>query len=147
MDTGLQIAIISAGSALLGTLGGSIATFLGTKRISREQWRLSQIDKEITAREKLYGEFIGQVSLLAISAIDKKITKVSDFAPLHTLLAQIGVVATAPVVAAARQAARYAVDSHTAEGVKDKEPLGHTFSQAARKELDALRVKGLRKVD
>jgi hypothetical protein len=149
VEAGLQIAVVSAGAAILGTLGGALTTFLGTKRIGREQWRLSQIDKEITEREKLYSEFMGEVSLLSMSAIDKKTDTVADFARLYALLSGIKIVATKPVIDAAARVARQAVDAHSVEGLKldGGQPLGQPFSEACRVELDALRVKAFRKVD
>jgi hypothetical protein len=131
----------------MGTLGGAVATFLGTKRISREQWWLSQIDKEITEREKLYSQFMGEISLLAIRAIDKKTDTVADFAPMHALLSRIRIVATEPVMDAAKRATAHVLEAHSAKGARDDEPLGQTFSAACRVELDALRVKAFRKVD
>jgi hypothetical protein len=73
---------------------------------------------------------MGEAALLSISSIDEKTDRVADFASLHTLLPQVRIVATTPVIEAATKLARHAVDSHSKEGADDlSEPVGQTFAR------------------
>jgi hypothetical protein len=139
----LEIAIITAAAAVAGSLAGAFASFLGSKALHREQWRVQQIEKQIAAREQLYSDFIAEATRLGFAALDTKADKAAEFVLIYSLLSRIKLLATQPVITAADQMAKFAVLAHGSDEAKPKPPekgLAAPFSTVCRKELDDLRA-------
>ncbi len=142
-----HVAIISASSALLGSVIGGVISFLTTRDASAQQWRQSLVIREIERKEALYSEFIAECAKLLLSALDKKMSSGSAFSNLYTLLGKIRMMSSDEVRAAAEDLAQHATDAHRADYMKT-ETTGdnvfqsrNRFTEIARKELDEIKKR------
>jgi hypothetical protein len=98
-------AVLSALSAILGSLVGASATIATAWLTQRTQGRRSSVETEIRKREALYGEFIAEGSKLLIESIDHKLDDPERLYSLYAVLNRIRLVASDEVLAAADRTA------------------------------------------
>ena len=99
MDT----AIISALSAVLGSLVGGSATIATAWVTQKTQSRRELVGAEIRKRELLYTEFIAECSRLAIDAFGHTLERPETVLPSYALLNRIRLTSSDAVLAAAEQ--------------------------------------------
>jgi hypothetical protein len=150
MDTGL----VSALSAVLGSVVGGSASVVTAWVTQRTTARHQSIGAEIKKRESLYAEFISECSKLAIDALDHTLDTPDKILNIYALENRIRLCASEPVVAAAAQAIQWIGEQYMKENLapgelkklvltafKDPEnrndPL-KPFSEACRRELATL---------
>ena len=145
MDT----AIISALSAVLGSLVGGSATIATAWVTQKTQSRRELVGAEIRKRELLYTEFIAECSRLAIDAFGHTLERPETVLPSYALLNRIRLTSSDAVLAAAEQtikniAEQYFAPNMSVEEMRDlvrsdrEDPL-RVFSETCREELKALR--------
>jgi len=100
MDTG----VLSAVSALVGSVVGLSASVATSWIAQRTQARRLAIDAEIKKREALYAEFITECSKLAIDALDHSLDHPDKILTIYAIENRIRLCASESVVAAADQA-------------------------------------------
>jgi hypothetical protein len=96
-------ALLSALSAILGSLVGGSAS-VGTAWVTQKaQTTRELMTTEIRKRESLYGEFIAECSKLLIDALDKTLDTPSKLLDLYAIENRIRLTSTDEVLAAAEQ--------------------------------------------
>jgi hypothetical protein len=147
-------AVVSAASALVGSVVGLSASVATGWVTQRTMMRRQAIEKQIVKREALYGEFISECSKLAVDSLDHSLDTPDKILSVYALENRIRLCASAPVVAAAAQAIQWIGEQYMKENLapgelrnlvlttfKDSEsrndPL-KPFSEACRRELAAL---------
>lgn len=151
MDSG----VLSAVSALIGSILGLSASVATSWVAERTQGRRYVIDAEIKKRETLYADFITECSKLVIDALDHSIDHPDKIITIYALENRIRLCASESVVAAAEQAVQRIGDQYTKENLAPDElmHLMHTafqeperrndplrpFSEACRRELESMR--------
>ena len=144
MDT----AIISALSAVLGSLVGGSATIATAWVTQKTQSRRELVGAEIRKRELLYTEFIAECSRLAIDAFGHTLERPETVLPAYALLNRIRLTSSGAVLAAAEQtikniAEQYFAPNMSVEDMRElalsnrEDPL-RVFSETCREELKAL---------
>lgn len=150
MDTG----VLSAASALVGSIVGLSASVAVSWVAQRTQARRHAIDEEIKKREALYAKFITECSKLAIDALDHSLDHPDKILTVYSLENRIRLCASESVVAAAEQAIQSISKQYMKENLAPgelrqllltafhdhenrKDPL-RPFSEACRRELASL---------
>jgi hypothetical protein len=105
-------AVLSALSAILGSLVGASATIATAWLTQRTQGRRSFVEAEINKREILYGEFIAEGSKLLIESIDHKLDDPERFYSLYAVLNRIRLVASDEVLAVADRTATRIIEQY-----------------------------------
>lgn len=141
------IAILSAASALLGTIIGGVISYFTTRYTITHQHKHDQRTREIEKRESLYSDFLAEVTRLGLLSIEKKANDAADFSRLAALQARIKILASSEVAAAAGTMTAFTVkkfsDKKESAGdaqnkqVVEESPL--QFIELVKKELDALK--------
>lgn len=143
------IAILSAASALLGTIIGGIISYFTTRYTVTNQHRHDQRTREIEKRESLYSDFLAEVTRLGLLAIEKKPNEASDFSRLAALQARIKLLASSEVASAAGTMTAFTVKKFSnpkeiigdAQSKKEAEESPLKFIELAKKELEGLKRK------
>ena len=147
MDT----STISVISGLVGTLvGGSVtvATAWVTQRTFNKR---ELIRVEMSKRETLYGEFIGECSKLLVDALTHTLEKPETLLPAYALLNRIRLCASEAVLSEGERLLRRITDQYfsnnlTLDNVRsivrsdDADPL-LAFGEACRAELRSMRAR------
>lgn len=146
-------AIVSALSAILGSLVGGSATIATAWITQRYQGRRELVSAEIRQRELLYSEFIAESSKLAVDALDHNLEESAKLFQVYALLNRIRLRSSDKVVDAASQALERIVEQYYRSNLSPEEiravALSHAndplkaFSEACRSELIALRITGV----
>ena len=140
--------LVSALSAILGSLVGGSASIATAWITQKTQSRRELVGAEIRKRELLYSEFIAECSKLAIDALDHTLDDTTKLFQVYALHNRIRLVSSDVVVAAADQTIKdilkqYFGSNMTREELQDvalsrtDDPL-KPFSEACRNELKAL---------
>jgi hypothetical protein len=140
--------ILSALSAILGSMVGASATIATAWLTQRTQARRSSVETEIRKREALYGEFIAEGSKLLIESIDRKLDDPERLYALYAVLNRIRLVASDEVLAAADRTATQIIERFFRPNLSPEEvrqlvlarpddPLKE-FGEVCRRELHAL---------
>ena len=143
------IAILSAASALLGTIIGGIISYFTTRYTVTNQHQHNQRTREIDNRESLYSDFLAEVTRLGLLAIEKKPNEASDFSRLAALQARIKLLASSDVASAAGIMTAFTIKKFSnpkevvgdVQSKKEAEESPLKFIELAKKELDALKRK------
>ncbi len=145
----MDVAYISAISALAGSFIGGVTTGATTWLSQRTQVKASQIAHEVARREDLIRDFIIAASKTYGDALVNTEPKMQELVDLYAMVSRMRVLAMPESVVAAERLLRATIDTYfepartvadlrellkTGAGV---DPLGE-FSEAARKELGAL---------
>ncbi len=145
----MDVAYLSAVSALAGSLIGGLTTGASTWLSQRTQAKASQIAHEVARREDLIRDFIIAASKTYGDALVNSEPQMQELVGLYALVSRMRVLAMPESVAAADRLLRATIDTYFApnhtvadlhEAIKSGagvDPL-REFSEAARKELGAL---------
>ncbi len=147
----MDSAILSAASALSGSLIGGLSSLAASWLTQREQYRAQAVVQEVTKRQALYTEFITEASKRFVEAWSHEAEGPEIFASLYAEIARMRLTASAEVVRTAedvvrRMIAEYAAPKRTFDELQElvrshdfADPLKE-FSEACRADLRALRV-------
>jgi hypothetical protein len=146
----MDIAIISAVSALAGSVFGGVTSGVTTWISQRSQTRFGHRLNQRTERSELYREFITTASAVAGKALLNSEPEIQDFVLLYSMLSRMRVLSSAEVIASAEAAVETIIDTFFApnktvaelhaliKGGEAIDPLRH-FSETTRDELNQLR--------
>ena len=141
--------IVSALSALLGSLVGGSATIATAWITQKTQSRRELVVTEIRKRELLYSEFIDECSKLAIDALDHTLDDTTKVFHVYALENRIRLTLSDMVVAAAEQTIKHILKNYFGPNITKEElrevvldgthedPL-KPFSEACRNEIKEL---------
>ena len=145
MDT----ALLSAMSAVLGSLVGGSASVATTWMAQKTLNRREVLREELRKREALYGEFIGECAKLFMDAFTHNLEKPESLLPVFAQINRIRLCASREVLAEAERVLTRLTDQYFAKNltVEDLRQLAHTeqadplrdFGEACRAELKSLR--------
>jgi hypothetical protein len=148
----MEIAYISALSALAGSAIGGLTSTATTWLAQRAQARAGQIAHEITRREDLYRDFILAASKTYGDALVSSEVQLPELVALYALISRMRVLSTPRTVACADKIMLTIIDTYYSPNrsvtelrdlIKTKaggiDPL-REFSEAAREELGVFRV-------
>jgi len=145
MDT----AVLSAASALLGSLVGGFASMATAYMTQMTQAKRAAIEAEMHKREHLYADFIVECSKLALDAMQHSLDDPEKFQPAYALVNRIRLISSDPVLQGAESALeeifeRYRGPNLPVEKIRElssikslHDPL-QAFSDACRSELRSL---------
>lgn len=147
----MENSIISAMSAVLGSLVGGSATIATAWVTQKTQTRRELVHEDMRKREALYGEFIAECAKLLLDAYTHTLEKPDTLLPLYALINRVRLSASQPVLAEAEHLLKYITaqyfsrnltleemrDLATSEGADPLKPFG----EACRTELKAMRVQ------
>ena len=144
-------AILSALSALIGSLIGGVSTFAASWITQHKQLRIQLLLQEAAKRETLYAEFIIEASKRLTETWGKQPESPDVLAGLYAAMERIRLMCSGPVLSAAEQVIRkvvgaYADPNKTFDDMrKHLEATGQWdnplegFTEACRGELHGLR--------
>jgi hypothetical protein len=146
MDT----AVLSAASALAGSLIGGISTLTASWLTQRGQLRAQALIHESTKREALYAEFISEASKRRAEAWSRHAEDPNVIAGLYSAVARMRLSSSDEVARLAHQVILHVLEAYAAPDKSFDElrqrvqsEAGHdplrNFSEACREELRALR--------
>jgi len=145
MDT----ALLSALSAVLGSLVGGSASVATTWMAQKTLNRREVLREELRKREALYGEFIGECAKLFMDAFTHNLEKPESLLPVFALINRVRLCASREVLAEAERVLTRLTDQYFAKNltVEELRELTHTeqadplrdFGEACRAELKSLR--------
>ena|SRR5579872_6435043 len=143
-------AVLSASSALAGSLIGGLSSLAASFVTQREQFRSQMLVQEGVKREALYTEFIIEASKRLIEAWDHQAEGPEVVAGLYAMVARMRLKSSAQIIRAAEDVVRRLVKDYSSpkktfdelqELIRSEDftdPL-REFSEACRVELRALR--------
>src|SRR5262245_7546421 len=147
-------AVVSALSAVLGSIVGGSATIATAWVTQRTQSRRSRLRTDIGKRETLYARFIAECSKLAIDALDHHLDNPVKMFQVYALENRIRLTSSDAVVAAAAETIKRIIKQYygtnlapeqlrefalsVMENPLEREDPLKPFSTACRAELDAL---------
>jgi hypothetical protein len=94
----VNVAYISAFSALAGSTIGGVASIATTWLTQRSQDRSQRHAQSISRRERLYGDFIDEASMLYIDALTHDQFDPSKFVHIYATIAKLRLFTSADVV-------------------------------------------------
>jgi ribosome-interacting GTPase 1 len=103
----MDSSIVTALSAILGSLVGGSASIATAWITQKTQSRRELVITEIRKRELLYTEFIDECSKLAIDALDHTLDDTTKFFHVYTLQSRIRLTSSDMVVTAAEQTVKH----------------------------------------
>jgi hypothetical protein len=146
MDT----AILTAASALAGSLIGGISTLIASWLTQRGQLRAQALIHESVKREALYAEFISEASKRRAEAWSRHAESPDVIAGLYSAVERMRLSSSDEVIRLAQQVIHHVMEAYAApdktfddlrqdvESAVGRDPL-RKFSEACRGELRALR--------
>jgi hypothetical protein len=145
----MNVAIISALSALAGSTIGALSSFATTWLVQTSQIRSQHRGTEHTKRETLYANFIAEAAKRMTDAMSHQAETPDVLMIMVASIGQMRLFSSTDVVAAAEQLERVVVESYIApnrslkelhDAVMDGEKLDAIaqFADACRKELGSL---------
>ena len=142
-------AILSAVSALAGSLIGAFAAIVTTWLTQHYQDRAQRTSQDTARRERLFSEFISLASKLFADALTHNLSDPSTLVPLYAVKAQIYIYARRKeTIDKAEEALKYVVDTYYEpnKDFRSRESIDSTphdflqaFTIACRQELTAER--------
>jgi hypothetical protein len=144
----LYVALISAGAALFGTVGGGLISFLTTYFLKKKEWQQGQVATEIEKREALYSEFMSEAGKRMLLSIDRIIHQADEMSEIYALLGKIRMRSSPAVVEAAESFTQRIMQSlrlraGSKDEVENPSVSRSRFSDACRTELQNLRRTGV----
>jgi hypothetical protein len=145
----MDLAIVSALSALTGSSIGALTSFSTTWLVQTSQVRSQHRGTERTKRETLYASFIAEAAKRMTDAMSHQAETPDVLVPLVASIGQMRLFSSTDVIDAAEQVARVIVESYIApnrtlkelhDAVMDGEELDPLakFADACRKELGGM---------
>jgi hypothetical protein len=117
----MEAGVLSAVSALVGSMAG-ISASVATGWVSqRTQARRQAIDAEIKKREALYAEFITECSKLAIDALDHSLERPDKVLSIYALQNRIRLCSSESVIVATEQAIQFIGKQYMQENLEPGE--------------------------
>jgi hypothetical protein len=147
----MDVAYISAVSALAGSVVGGLTSTVTTWVTQRTQARAGQLAHELTRREDLYRDFITAASKAYGAALVSSEPQLPDLVALYSMISRMRVLSQPRTVACADKIMLTIIDTYFApnQSVRDLrdlikagagiDPL-REFSEAAREEVGVFRV-------
>ena len=148
----MDVAYISALSALAGSAVGGFTSTVTTWLTQRAQARAGQLAQQITRRENLYRDFITEASKTYGDALVSSEPQLPELVGLYSLISQMRVLSEPHTVACADKLMLTIIDTYFSPNQSIRElrdlikagsasidPL-REFSEAAREEVRVLRV-------
>ena len=143
-------AVISAMSAVLGSLVGGSATVATTWVTQRTLGKRELVRSEIKRREALYGEFINECSARLVESFERTLDKPGTLLQVYALLNRIRLCASDAVLTQAERTLHFIAEQYfspnlSVEEVRnlirsgDQDPL-KAFGEACRRELKGMRM-------
>lgn len=148
----MDVAYISALSALAGSAVGGFTSTLTTWLTQRAQTRAGQVAHEITRREDLYRDFIIAASKTYGDALVSSEPKLPELVALYAMISRMRVVSVPRTVGCADKIMLAIIDTyfspnHSVRELRDLIKAGaggidplKDFSEAAREEVGVFRV-------
>jgi hypothetical protein len=145
----MNVAYISALSALAGSIIGGLTTGITTWLNQRSQARAVESAREMSRREDLYRDFIVAASKAYGDAIVSSDLQIQDLVGLYAMVSRMRVLSSSRTIACADDVVRTTIDTYFAPNKTVRElhdmiksgvsidPLKE-FSEAAREELRTL---------
>ena len=144
MSPELQISIISAASALIGSVVGGFVTIVSVHYAAKKQFdhelRLRELDK----REVLYADFVAEVSKVLLRSIDDVSAEAAEFIGIFSLSSRIQIVAPKDIADAAKALGRIAMNASSIKSDPDRlrhqeeyKTMLNQFTEKCRCDLDA----------
>jgi hypothetical protein len=141
----MDVAYISALSALAGTVIGGVTSGLTSWQVERARARVTQLTQDRSHREDLYKDFIDMASKVTADAAMHNEPSIPDVVALHALLNRIRILSSPHVFNCAEDTVNAATDLYFSPNKSLREvhelikkhsldPL-RNFSEAARDEL------------
>jgi hypothetical protein len=145
----MDVAIISAMSALVGSSIGALSSFSTTWLVQTSQLRSQHRGTERTKRERLYADFIAEAAKRMTDAMSHQAETPEVLVLLVASMGQMRLFSSSDVIAAAEQVVRVVVNSYIApnrsltelrDAVLDGEKLDPlaNFADACRQELGGM---------
>jgi hypothetical protein len=145
----MDLAVISALSALAGSSIGALSSFSTTWLVQTSQIRSQHRGTERAKRETLYGEFITEAAKRMTDALSHQAQTPDVLVLMVASIGQMRLFSSSEVIVAAEQVARVVVESYIApnrslqqlhDAVMDGERLDPLakFAEACRRELSGL---------
>jgi len=140
-------ATISALAAIFGSLAGALASSVSTWVTQRHHDRRDVLARNITHREQLYSDFIGESARVMVHAVQHTFQDPNRLIPLYALLSRIRLSSSSKVVESAERVLAtifktYSEPNLTPEefhsrGIRRDDPL-RDFGNICRHELESL---------
>jgi len=134
----MNAAYISALTALAGSAIGALPSFATTWLTQHQQERATRLAREMSRRERLYGEFIDEVSRLLTDALTHHLEELSKMFPLYAIMGKLRLFASANVVAQAHQVMGQIVEIYDLPNADFRNPAERPTQQR----VDILRAFG-----
>jgi hypothetical protein len=144
----IDSSIVSALSAVFGSIVGASATIATTWFTQKTQSRREYLETEVRKREQLYADFIAECSKLAIDSVDHNLDNPEKLIQVYALHNRIRLISSDAVDRAARQTiaqivAQYFKPNLTKDELRrvalsDGEDPLRPFSDVCRAELRAM---------
>lgn len=146
----MEVAYLSALSALAGSIFGGATAGITTWLSLRSQARVSHRTGQLVRRQELFSEFITAASKAYGEALFSTEPKIQDLIALYALVSRMRVLCSPEIVASAERIITATIDTYyapnrTVREVNDMTQSGtlldplREFSETAREELGALR--------
>ena len=144
----MNVAYVSALSALAGSVIGGLISGVATWLSQRTQARAAELTREFSRRDDLYADFIIAASKAYGEALVSNQPQVQDLVALYGMISRMRVVSSPRIVASAEKIMGTTIDTYFAPNVairdlheliksgKQMDPL-KDFSEAAREERRA----------
>jgi hypothetical protein len=145
----MDVAYISALSALAGSVIGGLTTGVTTWMSQRSQAKAGLVAHKITQREALYKEFIASASIIYGEAIVSNDPEIQDLVGLYAMISMMRIFSSSQIVECADRIMNKTIDTFfepnkairelhamIKKGGEAIDPL-REFSNAAREELRA----------
>lgn len=143
--------LVSAMSAVLGSLVGASALVATAWVTQKTLSRRELFRQEMRKREALYGEFVGECAKLLMNALGHTLEKPETLLPVYALINRIRLSATPAVLAEAerlltRITEQFFSSNLTVEELRqitrsaDADPL-KAFGEACRVEIESIRAR------
>jgi hypothetical protein len=148
----MDVAYISALSALAGSVVGGFTSTVTTWLTQRAQARAGQLAHEISRREDLYRDFITAASKAYGDALVSSEPQLPELVGLYAMISQMRVLSEPRTVVCADELMLYVIDTYfspnrSVRELRDLIKAGSTnidplrkFSEAAREEVSVFRV-------
>jgi len=95
--------LIPAGIALIGVFAGGIVTYFANLKIKTKELNHQLFREELQEKRILYSQFLSEVNIAALKAIDSKADAFSKLQTTSSLLAQIELVGNTDVHKSAQE--------------------------------------------
>lgn len=146
----MDAAVLSASSALFGSLVGAMTSLASTWLTQKSQVRIQQRTALAVKREALYNEFIGEAAARFVDALTHQAEDPEVFILLYASIGRMRLTSSRDVIQAAESVTQLVMDTYAAPNLTFQQmhengrshrldPLAQ-FGEACRTELGILRL-------